>query len=169
MCSCGGTQIKLGLSVIEKITSGMKNCLKGNDDTFSANQGVKPDILVGVNYYWELIDLNLDKTFEGFYVVTNNLEKAMTRMTERDDMTRNTNVVACYVSDTVESYRNVGSIGITNSSSIKDDHDASEQFHRSSKFKDHRYMVSWPYKNFAKQVSDNFLLCYPRSEGALPN
>ena len=128
----------------------MKNCLKGNDDTFSANQGVKPDILVGVNYYWELIDLNLD-------------------MTKRDDMTRNTNVVACYVSDTVESYRNVGSIGITNSSSIKDDHDASEQFHRSSKFKDHRYMVSWPYKNFAKQVSDNFLLCYPRSEGALPN
>ena len=48
---CDGTQVKLGSSVKDEMTSELNIRLKNNDDALAASQFVKPDIVVGVDYY----------------------------------------------------------------------------------------------------------------------
>ena len=142
--------------------------MKNNDGDLVESQFVKPDILTGVDCYWELIDLSLDKTSEGLYVVPTKLGKAITGKIEKCDAVRTTNMVACYnVSDAVESFWDLKSSGITDSPSTVDNDEALKQFHQSLEFRDYRYIVSWPYRSSAGPVSDNYLLCYSRFKSVL--
>ena len=78
---------------MDEMTLGTKVLFTGNDNTLSASQKFKLDIPMSVDYYWELIDLSLDKTSKGFFVVPTKLGKAITGRAERDDITRTTDVV----------------------------------------------------------------------------
>ncbi|VDD85159.1 unnamed protein product [Enterobius vermicularis] len=165
---CDGTQTKLGLKVMDEMTSELNICFKNKDGALAANQFVKPGVLIGVDYYWELIDLNLDKTSEGLYVVPTKLEKAITGKIEECDAVHTTNMVACYdVPDAVESFWNLKTLGITDPPNTVDDDEALKQFHQTLEFRDNRYIVSWPYRNFTGPVSDNYFLCYSRLKSVL--
>ncbi|VDD84960.1 unnamed protein product [Enterobius vermicularis] len=59
----------LRFNVIENMTTKLNTRVIDCTGVTSASQSVKPYILIGVDYYWELINLGLTKTRDEFYVV----------------------------------------------------------------------------------------------------
>lgn len=160
-----GVLRKLRLNVIENMTTKLNTCVVDNTGFTSSGHAVKPDILIGVDYYWELISLELTKTRDGFYVLPTRVGEIVTGKqsvgVDKDGVTNS--VISCYaITDPTLQFWDLETLGIKESPDVNADDIALKQFYKSLEFKSQRYVVSWPYKNVDCVVSDNYFLCYSR-------
>ena len=147
------------------MTTKLNMRLKGNYGMTMAGQAVEPDILTGSDYCWELTNLGLKRTADGFFVLPTQVGEMLTGKgtTGQKSNTTRTNVVACYTTTPdLEEFWDLETLGIKDSLKVNDDDQALKQFYQTLEFKYNRYVVSWPYKGFNKVISDNYQLCYFR-------
>lgn len=155
-----GVSKKLFLNVFTEMTCKLGTRYQDDTGYTSSAQSVAPDILVGTDYYWELIDLSLKQTNDAFFVVPTKLGDVITgEQTTGDSYSVTTNNVSCYITTTVENFWYLETLGIEDSPNVNDDDEALKQFYKTLKFENNRYLA---YKNVDLPVSDNYSLCYFR-------
>ena len=131
-----------------KITLSMR--VENNNGVTSTGQTVKPDILIGADYCWELTDLGLRRTWNAFYVVPTKMGKvAAGKQTNASSEDIDTNkVIACYtLPNSITRFSASEAKGIKESLNINDDDVPHEQFYKNLAFKKQRFVVSWSNKN----------------------
>lgn len=160
-----GQYERLSLSVIKEMTALLKMRYKNNFGMTVHRKGIKPDILIGVDYYWNFTELGLRKTSEGLYVIPTTLGEVLSGKgdTGGEREKNEDNVLSCYMgTESFEKFWDLESLGIKDMPVSNDDDETLRQFYHTFEFKEKRYVVSWPYKITDIQVADDYSLCFSR-------
>lgn len=106
---------------------------------------VKPDILIGVDYYWNLTELGLRKTLERLFLIPTRLGEVLLgkgdigEESEKDE----DNVLACCIkTEDIETFRDLETLGSKDSPVLNDDDKVLTHSHETSKFKSNCYSVN---------------------------
>ncbi|XP_078334132.1 uncharacterized protein LOC144625796 [Crassostrea virginica] len=139
------------------------------------------DILVGSDYYLDLILPERIEIQRGFYLLATKLGWILTGRTQETYSSEDEQVMMitngtvslteyclhsavseCTFANSIDDFWNLETIGIQDSPHTLDDEQALEIFNRTLKMENNRYQVTWPWKEEFPELPENRELAYGR-------
>uniref|UniRef100_A0A914WG76 Peptidase aspartic putative domain-containing protein n=1 Tax=Plectus sambesii TaxID=2011161 RepID=A0A914WG76_9BILA len=160
--------------ILQQISSGVLA-----DDIPTENEAIVPDILIGSDYFWELLEPKETlKCPSGLSLIPSKVGLLIGGKQETKEINENSIMYAVLThleeewsfnaiikqskmaAMNVEEFWNSETIGIKDSPDTKDGELALQQLHDTIRFENGRYNVKWPWKSKSPLVPENYWLCY---------
>ena len=127
------------------------------------------DILVGSNYFWNIVEGEQVVLPSGLLLLSSNLGYTLTgKYSDPTDNNGHTEgeitacVVTSHASDPCLDLWSLEKIGITDSPYVKDDNKALEHFNNTITYHASRHFVIWPWKSSNPNLPENFDISFGR-------
>ena len=140
-------------------------------DSFpTETQNVSVDVLIGNDYYWDLVESSKIQVSPGLYLIDSKFGWLLSgRMKSDQDTSTELSVFGKEISlsnisfqtdyeDKLSAFWNLEHIGIKDSAVENDDDRALQKFNDAIIFKNSRYYVTWPWKHFDRPFASNYTL-----------
>uniref|UniRef100_A0A914UIF5 Peptidase aspartic putative domain-containing protein n=1 Tax=Plectus sambesii TaxID=2011161 RepID=A0A914UIF5_9BILA len=160
--------LKMRVSSLKKLTDHIMVPVedkKHEEATSLQGKRVVPSILIGADYFWDVINAGGEQKLpSGFHRIDSKIgpmfcgKGRMTSMMvvqQKDEVSKS-------MEDTVEKFWKLEAIGVLDNPEVDDDEVALQQFQKSVKIKDGRYVVKWPWKDKNPDLPSNYILCMGR-------
>ncbi|MCP4486384.1 MAG: DDE-type integrase/transposase/recombinase, partial [Gammaproteobacteria bacterium] len=126
----------------------------------------KPDVLIGQNYFWELINNESKQRLpSGLFLIPSKLGLLLGGQGCETNGHVHSHVVLSSeenVEAQLEKFWSLESIGIKDDPKMRDDDIALAKFNASVQFENERYEVQWPWKDDQLEMPDNYPLAMGR-------
>ena len=123
-------------------------------------------MLIGSDYYWDIIDSQKIKISNGLYLISSKLGYILTGRIQTVGTTKNI-ITNLNITENYQDFWNLDTIGIKDNPTVKDDDLALDQFNKTIKLVNKRYEVNWPWKDEKPNLPDNFFLALGRLKSLL--
>ena len=123
---------------------------------------VTVDLLIGNDYYWEIIQPNKIEISPGLYLIESKLGWILNGRLESHFFSPFDISFISKETEELQDFWNLEHIGIRDSPYENDDDRAIEIFNKSIKFENNRYYVTWPRKDRNPNLPSNFTLSLGR-------
>uniref|UniRef100_A0A914UGX5 Integrase catalytic domain-containing protein n=1 Tax=Plectus sambesii TaxID=2011161 RepID=A0A914UGX5_9BILA len=143
---------------------------KHSDATSLQGRQVSPGILIGADYFWDVINTSKARKLpSGFNMVDSKVgpmlcgKGHMTSMMAIQKHQDNTSSL----DDTIEKFWRLEAIGVKDDPPVDDDDIALQQFQKNVCQKEGRYTVKWPWKEEQPELTSNYFTCVGRLQSTL--
>ncbi|MCP4486958.1 MAG: hypothetical protein GY820_06515 [Gammaproteobacteria bacterium] len=147
-----------------------RSCLA--DDLSVQSETFEPDILIGLDYFWDLIEFKDKRQLpSGLYLIPSKLGLILSGTTFTTAESKEASVYSLTMevsehtskkSMNFEQFMQLDLIGITDSAISNDDDMALQQFNSNVTYDQGRYFVTWPWKSYPPDLPDNYGLAFGR-------
>jgi len=134
-----------------------------NEMCFEERNSVKPDILIGMDYFWDLLEkLEKIQLPSGLYLIHAKLGCLFSGKFENSFESLGYTIVNLDEKKFIETFLHLETIGIKDCPYVCDDDLASQKFNETIEYTNDRYQVTWPWKQKEVELPDNFGLAIGR-------
>ena len=132
------------------------------------------DILVGLDYFWNIIDRERIILPSGLLLLSSKLGYVLTGRYSDPTEEVNNDVSSCMVtimpqsdSPCLSDFWSLETIGISDPIHIKDDDRALEKFNNTISYQEGQYFITWPWKSDDVELPENFDVAFGRMKTLL--